>query len=98
MKCSGCNLFLKKPATVSKVKVYWFDDGPDGGCRVPASWKLLYQTENGDWQEVKTKTEYGVEKDQYNTVDFEEVMTRSLKLEVQMSKEFSSGILEWIVE
>jgi len=89
---------FEKPEKVSSAKVYWFDDGPHGGCRVPASWKVLYQTENGEWQEVTAKSEYGVAKDRFNTVDFEEVTTGSLKLEVQLSKEFSSGILEWIVE
>lgn len=89
---------FEKPAQVSSVKVYWFDDGPHGGCRVPASWKVLYQTESGDWQEVTAKSDYVVAKDQFNTVDFEEVTTGSLKLEVQLSKEFSSGILEWVVE
>lgn len=89
---------FEKPEKVSSTKVYWFDDSPDGGCRVPASWKAFYQTENGEWKEVAAKSEYGVAKDQYNTVDFDEVTTGSLKLEVQLSEEFSSGILEWIVE
>jgi hypothetical protein len=89
---------FEKPAKVSSVEVYWFDDGPHGGCRVPASWKVLYQTKNKEWQEVTAKSEYGTAKDQFNTVDFEEVTTGSLKLEVKLSKDFSSGILEWIVE
>ena len=31
-----------KPSTVTEAEVYWFDDQPRGGVRVPASWKLLY--------------------------------------------------------
>ncbi|MDZ7261773.1 MAG: glycoside hydrolase family 127 protein [candidate division KSB1 bacterium] len=89
---------FKKPATVSTVKVYWYDDGPWGGCRVPESWKLYYQTEQGNWEEVKATTEYGVAKDQYNVLKFEAVKTNALRMEVQLSKEYSSGILEWVVE
>ncbi|HXT40390.1 MAG TPA: beta-L-arabinofuranosidase domain-containing protein, partial [Candidatus Angelobacter sp.] len=33
-----------KPRKVSAVEVYWFEDGPAGGCRVPKSWKLLHKT------------------------------------------------------
>ncbi|MFD2573430.1 beta-L-arabinofuranosidase domain-containing protein [Spirosoma soli] len=86
-----------KPATVSSAKVYWFDDGPWGGCRIPASWKLLYQTTGGDWQPVKTKTPYAVSKDNYDEVTFEPVQTSALRMEVQLPKEASSGILEWAV-
>ncbi|GAB3760810.1 glycoside hydrolase family 127 protein [Spirosoma pomorum] len=86
-----------KPATVSSAKVYWFDDGPWGGCRIPASWKLLYQTAGGNWQEVNAKTSYVVSKDQYNEVMFDPVQTGALRMLVQLPKEASSGILEWSV-
>jgi DUF1680 family protein len=87
-----------KPARVSSVKVYWFDDGPSGGCRVPESWKLYYRTESGGWQEVKSKSEYGIEKDRYNIAYFEPVETGAMKMEVKLSKDYSAGILEWAVE
>ena len=38
-----------KPQTVSKAKVYWFDDRPGGGVRTPESWKVLYD-EGGVWK------------------------------------------------
>ena len=30
-----------KPRKVSAVQVYWFDDEPGGGCRLPSSWRVL---------------------------------------------------------
>ncbi|OJW76423.1 MULTISPECIES: glycoside hydrolase family 127 protein [unclassified Spirosoma] len=87
-----------KPATVSSSKVYWFDDSPWGGCRIPASWKLLYQTSTGDWKEVKTTKPYIVNKDQFDEVTFEPVQTTALRMEVQLPKEASAGILEWSVQ
>ncbi|MDD3160599.1 MAG: glycoside hydrolase family 127 protein [Bacteroidales bacterium] len=86
-----------KPTSVSEVKVYWFDDAPFGGCRVPKEWKLLYKTADGSFAEVKTKGEYGVEKDKYNILKFSPVTTSTLKLEVQLPEKQSSGVHEWIV-
>lgn len=87
-----------KPTTVSSSKVYWFDDSPWGGCRIPASWKLLYRTTNGDWQEVKAKTAYVVSKDQFDTITFEPVQTSALRMLVQLPKDAASGIIEWSVD
>ena len=64
---------FEQPATVSSTKVYWFDDGPWGGCRVPASWQLLYQTPNGDWKPVQSKGTFGIAKDRYNELTFDPV-------------------------
>lgn len=86
-----------KPATVSSAKVYWFDDGPWGGCRIPASWKLMYQTASGEWQDVSAKTPYVVSKDKFDEVTFEPVQTGALRMLVRLPKDASSGILEWSV-
>ena len=86
-----------KEEEVSAVKVYWFDDEPiNGGCRVPASWKLFYKDGN-NWVPVKTDGEYKVEKDKYNELKFEKIKTTALKMEVQLQKDWASGIHEWIV-
>jgi DUF1680 family protein len=85
------------PHTVTTCKVYWYDDGPDGGCRIPAAWKIYYMTD-GVWVPVKNTTGYQIAKDQYNSVTFEAVSTTALKLEVQLPKDNSTGIHEWIVE
>jgi hypothetical protein len=84
--------------TLSHADVYWFDDEPTGGgCRIPASWKLLYK--DGDiWKEVATTDLYGVAKNRFNPVQFERVKTNSLRIEVQLQSGFSGGILSWEVQ
>lgn len=82
---------------VSSCSVYWFDDGPWGGCRIPDSWKIYYQSSNGDWIPVTNSSEYPVVKDRYNNISFEPVTTKALKLEVRLPRDYSSGIHEWKV-
>jgi DUF1680 family protein len=83
------------PRKFSKVEVYWFDDTPsDGGCRTPASWKLLYR-KDGQWHEVTNLSQYGNEIDKLNETTFTEVETDALRIEVQLRDKFSGGILEW---
>jgi hypothetical protein len=86
-----------KPTAVTSSKVYWFDDGPFGGCRIPAGWRLLYK-DGESWKPVKTKTTYEVNKDAYSRVSFEPVTTQALRLEVTLPKDHSGGIMEWTVE
>ncbi|GAB3569135.1 glycoside hydrolase family 127 protein [Spirosoma luteolum] len=87
-----------QPSRVSSARVYWFDDSPWGGCRIPASWQLQYQTESGEWAPVRNTQPYAVGKDRYDTVTFEPVQTRAMRLLVQLPKDASSGIMEWSVE
>jgi hypothetical protein len=82
---------------VSECSVYWFDDGPWGGCRIPQSWRILYKSGN-KWIPVKAAGNYTVKKDEVNTVKFKTVTTKALRLEVNLPKEFSSGIFEWSVK
>lgn len=88
---------LKPGTTVSAVDAYWLDDGPDGGCRAPKSWALLYK-DGDNWKPVSNPSEYGVEKDKHNRVTFDPVTTNSLRLEIQLTEDFSSGLLQWRVE
>lgn len=88
---------FSKPETVQRVKVYWFDDGPDGGCRIPMAWKVLYL--NGKrWKAVNATSPYPLTRDAFNTVEFTPVSTGALRLEVRLGREYSAGIHEWIVE
>lgn len=86
-----------KPTTISKTKVYWFDDGPDGGCRIPDDWEVLYLSGN-IWTPVKTKSKYTVTKDGWDIISFAPVKTSSVKLKVKLNKDFASGVYEWILE
>ncbi|MCX7778050.1 MAG: glycoside hydrolase family 127 protein [Armatimonadetes bacterium] len=83
-----------KPIKVSWCEVYWFDDEPIGGCRVPQSWRVLWW-DGESWREVLNPSSYGVEKDKFNRVTFEPVVTTKLRLEIHLRKGFSTGILEW---
>jgi hypothetical protein len=85
-----------KPATVSEAQIYWFDDTGRGGVRVPKSWRLLYKTGN-DWKPVEPAGDFGVAKDQYNTVRFKPVTTSGLRIELVMQAGVSAGVQEWKV-
>lgn len=85
---------LPKSATYSSADVYWFDDGPRGGCRVPASWKLL-TFEGGAWQEVAGASGYGVEKDRYNHISFSTTHGQKWRIAVRLQDGFSGGVLQW---
>ncbi len=87
------------PQTVSRMSVYWFDDGPDGGCRIPESWKLLYRDmETKQWKEVVKHGTYPVAKNAFNEIAFASVKTDALRLVVNLQEGYSGGILEWKVE
>jgi hypothetical protein len=86
-----------KPMRLSSASVYWFDDSPGGGCRVPESCRLLYRAD-GQWREVANARIEGLAKDRWNSVTFDAVETTALRLEVQLKPGFSSGLLEWKVK
>ncbi len=86
-----------KAQSVSESSVYWFDDGPWGGCRVPASYKIYYR-EGDRWLPVKNIDPYTISKDKTNKLRFEKVSTNALKLELVLPADNSSGIHEWSVQ
>ena len=83
-----------KSRTVSSMEVYWFDDTGSGSCRVPQSWRLLYQ-DGEHWRPVQTEQTYGRRLDAFNRLEFKPVQTTGLRLEAQLQPGFSGGILEW---
>ncbi|RYZ28066.1 MAG: glycoside hydrolase family 127 protein [Chitinophagaceae bacterium] len=83
--------------TLSESSVYWFDDGPSGGCRIPASWKVFYK-DGENWLPVKNTTDYTITKDKYDTIKFEPVKTKALRIEVKLPQEHATGMHEWIVK
>ena len=85
---------FKSTKTVSRSSIYWFDDRGNGGCRVPASWRLLAEV-NGEWKEVSATDPYGVEMDKFNMVGFTPVASKKFRVEVQLQEGFSGGILAW---
>ena len=94
-----CYDFAEK-STVSESTIWWFDDGPWGGCRVPKAWKLYYWEPSGEgrWVPVQAKGAYGTKKDVANRVTFRPVTTTRLKLEVQLPDHYATGLFEWEVK
>jgi hypothetical protein len=88
---------FERPATVSTVEVYWFDDTGQGESRVPASWQLFYR-QGANWIPARALDPYGVEKDMFNRVRIRPVQTRGLRLEIQCREDWSAGLHEWRVE
>ena len=94
---------------VDRTSVYWcddrtkFDDVPTGtfdrlpagqNCRVPKHWRVLYLSDS-EWKEVVPTSPYDTETNKYNTVSFEPVETKGLRIEVQLAPRASAGVLEW---
>jgi len=84
--------------TISSAMVFWYDDGPWGGCRVPREWKIYYKAKDGSWQPVENASAYGVKKGFENEVTFKPVSTTAVKLEVVLPSDNASGIYEWSVQ
>jgi hypothetical protein len=86
-----------QPRSISGAAVYFFDDTGAGGCRIPKSWRLLYRDSDA-WKPVPGAGGYGVEKNKFNSIKFEPILTASLRLEAQLQPDFSAGILEWRID
>lgn len=86
-----------RPVKITKTKVYWLDDGPDGRFRIPDEWEILYLSGN-IWHPVSARNRYVTTKNGWDSLLFNPVYTPSVKIKVKMKKEFSAGIYEWVVE
>ncbi len=87
-----------KEMKVSACTLYWFDDGPWGGCRVPKAWRILYKNGDNEWTPVKNITPYECVKGVGNMVQFNPVTTTALKLEIDQPDNYSTGVFEWEVK
>jgi hypothetical protein len=85
------------PRRVAEVAVYWFDDGPRGGCRVPAAWRLL-RRDGERWIPVEGASGFGTDRDRFNVATFAPLDTTALRIEVELREGFSAGVLEWRIE
>lgn len=83
-----------KPISTNRIQVFWWDDHM--GVRLPAAARLLYWDGHA-FVPVNTKEKLGVARDTLNTLRFDTVTTPKLRLEIDGSGEFSTGILEWRV-
>ncbi|TRZ88575.1 glycoside hydrolase family 127 protein [bacterium] len=71
---------FKAPTDISSSEAYFVDDRRF--CRLPRTWRIMYKDGN-KWKPVVNRDAYGVEKDRFNTVTFEPVKTKAVRLEVE---------------
>ena len=83
---------------MSTSTVYWFDDQPWGGCKVPDSWKIYYRNSAGEWVEVEALGAYPREKGIASEVSFKPVSTDAVKIEIVQPEEYSCGLFEWDIK
>ena len=83
---------------MKSATIYWYDDQPWGGCKVPDSWNIEYQDAQGQWQSVADADSYPVKKGQPCTVHFTPVKTKVLRLNVKQPEKYSCGLFEWSVK
>lgn len=89
---------FEKEEQFSSASVYWYDDRPWGGCRIPTSWSVQYRNGNGEWEEVEIKGSNKPEKDAINNIEFEPVSSRQVRLIFQLTEKESTGIYEFEVK
>jgi hypothetical protein len=85
-----------QPMEVSSVAVYWFDE-KEGGCKLPASWRLLYR-DGEQWKEIPGPAAPPPTRDQWNSMTFARVKTTALRIEAQLRPGLCAGILQWNVK
>ncbi len=83
---------------IKSSTVYWYDDQPWGGCKVPDSWKIYYQDEAGAWHPVVEPDAYPTKRGLPCTVNFAPVKTKAVKLEFRQPEHQSCGLFEWSVK
>lgn len=80
--------------STTQVEVYWWDD--QQGVRLPKACRLFWD-DGKALVPIADAKGLGVAKDTFNVTTFAEVTTKRLRLEMDGSGEFSTGILEWRV-
>ena len=83
-----------QPISTKQIEVYWWNDHQ--GVRLPKANRLKFWDGN-NFIEITNASGLGVEGDKFNVTTFPEITTTKLKLEMDGSENFSTGILEWRV-
>ena len=91
-------LLIKKQEFEKSFRGYNVDEVHTFLDKISSEMEDLINENEALEQEVENLNPYEVIKDEYNELNFKEVNTSSIKMEVKISKTYSSGILEWIVE
>jgi hypothetical protein len=84
---------FEKSYQIRGIEVYWFDDSPQGGCRLPKAWRILAR--DGDtWNVLAEASPDSIRTDAWNRLEFPETQTEAVRLEATLQAGFSAGILE----
>ena len=83
-----------QPISTKQIEVYWWDDHQ--GVRLPKSCRLEFW-DGKNFVAVSNANGLGVEANHFNVTTFDEVTTPKLRLEMDGTDNFSTGILEWRV-
>ncbi len=86
-----------KAITVSRTRLYWFDDTGVGECRPPQSYVVEYWT-GSQWMPLPTKDyAWSTALDHWIDVSFTPTKTTALRIRMKMQPNYSVGIHEWQV-
>lgn len=89
---------FRKPRPVSAVQAYFFDDTKaGGGCKLPTAWRVLY-LDGKEWKPVDAKSAGPVKLNTANAITFTPVRTSAIRVELDLARDFSAGLLELSVE
>ncbi|HEY4414843.1 MAG TPA: beta-L-arabinofuranosidase domain-containing protein [Verrucomicrobiae bacterium] len=83
-----------QPISTRQVEVYWWDD--HRGVRLPKACRLEFW-DGKNFRAVTNASGLGVTGDRFNVTTFDEVTTTRLRLEMDGTENFSTGILGWRV-
>ena len=83
-----------QPISTKQIEVYWWDDHQ--GVRLPQACRVKYW-DGQRFIAVNHANGLGVAGDRFNLTTFDEVTTAKLRLEMDGTENFSTGILEWRV-
>ncbi len=83
-----------QPISTREIDVYWWDDHQ--GVRLPKACHVEFW-DGKNFVAVSNPTGLGVEANMFNATTFDEVTTPKLRLEIDGTDNFSTGILEWRV-
>jgi hypothetical protein len=89
---------LNKETDLQSFAVYWYED--TDGVKLPQSWSLEYK-KNGEWTSfpVYVTDTYSTDRNKFNMVHpGEQVLTNSIRLNVQPIANKTVGILEAVIE
>ena len=87
---------LVSPRRIAETHVYWVDDGENGACRPPKSWRVLWRS-GDEWLPVVDRGKAVADRRGWDSRAFVPIEADAIKLEVELPDDASAGIFEWIL-